>query len=64
MKSFPWKSIRRAGVGTVALAAAQFIVAQFAGLPASAADYTVGSIHISQPWARATPKGAASAPAI
>ncbi len=28
-----------------------------------AADYDVGSIHISQPWARATPKGATSAAA-
>jgi len=28
--------------------------------PAVAADYDVGSIHISQPWARATPKGASS----
>ena len=28
--------------------------------PALAADYDVGSIHISQPWARATPKGASS----
>ena len=27
---------------------------------AKAADYDVGSIHISQPWARATPKGASS----
>ena len=27
---------------------------------AEAADYDVGSIHISQPWARATPKGASS----
>lgn len=25
---------------------------------AAAADYTVGSLHITQPWARATPKGA------
>jgi periplasmic copper chaperone A len=25
-----------------------------------AADYDVGSIHIAQPWARATPKGASS----
>jgi periplasmic copper chaperone A len=25
-----------------------------------AADYDVGSIHITQPWARATPKGASS----
>jgi len=28
-----------------------------------ATDYDVGSMHISQPWARATPKGAASAAA-
>jgi periplasmic copper chaperone A len=28
--------------------------------PAVAADYDVGSIHITQPWARATPKGASS----
>ncbi len=27
---------------------------------AAAGDYDVGSIHISQPWSRATPKGAAS----
>jgi len=27
---------------------------------AEAADYDVGSIHITQPWARATPKGAKS----
>ena len=26
--------------------------------PAVAADYTVGSITVSKPWARATPKGA------
>jgi periplasmic copper chaperone A len=28
---------------------------------AEAADYDVGSIHITQPWVRATPKGASSA---
>jgi periplasmic copper chaperone A len=28
--------------------------------PALAADYDVGSIHIAQPWSRATPKGATS----
>ena len=27
-------------------------------MPAHAADYDVGPMHISQPWARATPKGA------
>src|SRR5262249_24341765 len=26
--------------------------------PVQAADYDVGSIHIAQPWSRATPKGA------
>ncbi len=43
-------------IGAVALLAAQMAGAQFA----RAADYDVGSIHISQPWSRATPKGAAS----
>jgi copper(I)-binding protein len=41
-------------------------VASALGLPplamtaAAAADYDVGSIHISQPWSRATPKGASA----
>ena len=34
--------------------------AQFHSVPAHAADYDIGAIHISQPWARATPKGASS----
>ena len=42
-------------VAALALASAQFLSG-----PAQAADYDVGSIHISQPWARATPKGASS----
>lgn len=33
-------------------------VAQCAAPAAQAADYDVGPIHIAQPWARATPKGA------
>jgi copper(I)-binding protein len=33
-------------------------LAQLAMTAASAADYDVGSIHISEPWSRATPKGA------
>jgi periplasmic copper chaperone A len=33
-------------------------LAQFATVAAQATDYDVGPIHISQPWARATPKGA------
>ena len=39
-----------AGLGLAAIAAG----------PAAATDYDVGSIHIAQPWARATPKGAAA----
>ena len=31
-----------------------------ASASAQAADYDVGSIHITQPWTRATPKGASS----
>jgi periplasmic copper chaperone A len=42
-------------VVTLQVAAAGLIVA-----PAAAADYDVGSMHISTPWARATPKGAAA----
>jgi periplasmic copper chaperone A len=33
-------------------------LAQPSTLPALAADYDVGSMHITQPWSRATPKGA------
>ena len=40
-------------VGVVA-----FFLAQVSVAPTFAADYDVGSIHISQPWSRATPKGA------
>lgn len=35
-------------------------LAQVAAAPAQAADYDLGAIHISQPWSRATPKGASS----
>src|SRR5271170_547287 len=42
---------------TAALALA---ATQLAAAGARAADYDVGSIHITQPWARATPKGASS----
>ena len=57
MKSLAWKS---ACGGAVVLAAVQFVVLQLTVQPASAADYTVGSIHITDPWARATPKGASA----
>ena len=39
------------------------LTAQLAATIAQAADYDVGSIHISAPWARATPKGAVTAAA-
>jgi periplasmic copper chaperone A len=35
-------------------------LAQLAAPAAQAGDYDVDSIHIAQPWARATPKGATS----
>ncbi len=41
-------------------AALAVALTQFGAAPAQAADYDVGSIHITTPWARATPKGAAS----
>jgi copper(I)-binding protein len=41
-------------------AALALAVAQLPASAAHAADYDVGSIHISQPWARATPKGASA----
>jgi periplasmic copper chaperone A len=47
------------GAATGALAIAAFVGALTS--PAVAAgDYDLGSIHISQPWSRATPKGAAA----
>jgi periplasmic copper chaperone A len=54
MTRFPWTT----GYGLAATLA--FAAAQLATTPAQAADYDVGSIHISQPWARATPKGASA----
>jgi periplasmic copper chaperone A len=44
--------------GAAALSAALY--GDLASPAAAASDYDVGSIHISQPWSRATPKGAAS----
>ncbi len=38
-----------------------FAGAQLAAIGVQAADYDVGNIHIAQPWARATPKGASTA---
>ena len=47
---------------TAVLTGAAALCAAFYGVSpaAPAGDYDVGSIHISEPWSRATPKGAAS----
>jgi len=55
MPSIAWK-ILSCGV-TAGLA---LTLAQISADPAQAADYNVGSIRITAPWARATPKGASS----
>ena len=49
-KNFKKLSELSAAIITLALA-------QTWEIPATAADYDVGSIRISQPWTRATPKG-------
>ena len=51
----PRKNVRYGLAVAIALAALPLVAAG-----AEAADYNVGSIHISQPWARATPKGASA----
>jgi copper(I)-binding protein len=58
MANFTWNSISRRIALIFALAAAQLLLTQLAAVPAAAADVDLGSIHIAQPWARATPKGA------
>jgi copper(I)-binding protein len=49
MKNFAWNFIASPIAAVFALLAV---------IPAQAADVDLGSIHIAQPWARATPKGA------
>jgi copper(I)-binding protein len=55
MTTIAWKDISHGFAAVFALA-----LALLAAAPAQATDYDVGSILITQPWARATPKGAAS----
>jgi periplasmic copper chaperone A len=55
MGSFDWKKIYCASAAGLAVA-----LAQISTTTVQAADYDVGSIHITAPWARATPKGASS----
>jgi len=52
-----WKNISKGPPVVFVLAA---LTPMIFAPPARAADYDIGSIHITQPWARATPKGASS----
>ena len=54
-RAYRWPNAR----GIAALAAFLFAPFLWSG-PAAAAEYQLGSLQITQPWARATPKGAAS----
>ena len=52
-----WKNISKGPPVAFVLAG---LTSMIVAPPARAADYDIGSIHITQPWARATPKGASS----
>jgi copper(I)-binding protein len=60
MMNLARKPVPRRLATAIAALAAPLILTQFAAPPAQAADYDIGSIHIAQPWARATPKGASA----
>ena len=67
MTKFVPKALRSGPTAALAVtvllagAAALYVaLARSATSAAAAGDYDAGSIHISQPWSRATPKGAAS----
>jgi periplasmic copper chaperone A len=53
MQIFDWSTTMRRAAALAALSFAPFAVGH-----AAAADYHVGSLQITQTWARATPKGA------
>lgn len=55
MTKLAWNKIVYRMVAALAVVAATFGAAR-----AHASEYDVGSIHITQPWARATPKGAST----
>jgi periplasmic copper chaperone A len=59
MRNFNFTPISR-GPAVASTLAAILGLAGLTTVPALAADYDVGSMHITQAWARATPKGAAS----
>ena len=46
------------GFALVVYLFAAIVSLAYGTIPARAAEYDVGSIHIAQPWSRATPKGA------
>jgi len=60
MTYFTLPFFSRGTAAIFALLATPVLLAQLVARPALAADYDVGTMHISQPWARATPKGAAA----
>lgn len=58
MTHLAMQSTSRGLAAILPLLAMPLVLLQFPVSPAVAADYDVGTMHISQPWARATPKGA------
>jgi len=58
MTNIAWKTACYGVTAVCALA-----LAQLAAAPARAANFDIGAIDITQPWTRATPKGASSAAA-
>ena len=60
MTNLTEKSLSRGVATAVIVLALQLLPARFIASPAQAADYDLGSMHITQPWARATPKGASA----
>ena len=55
MQIFPWRTMTRAAAAVAGLSFAALAAGQV-----RAADYHVGSLQITQTWARATPRGADS----
>lgn len=55
MTRLAWNTIIYRMAAALAVVAAMFVATRV-----QASEYEVGSIHITQPWARATPKGAST----
>lgn len=58
MTRFAAQTCLRGAALSIATVTLQVAAAGLGAAPAAAADYDLGSMHISTPWARATPKGA------